>query len=176
MARKKFEPSLVIRDLDHADEVLQQLGEVGRGIKTIEIQMNAAIDAAREEAAKRSAPLIQVQKELEAAIAAYGTTHKEELFRQKRSIELTFGSIGFRLSTKLAPLKGLTWKQVFGRIKNLGFLQGIRVKEEIDKDNLQTWSDDRLTLVGIRKVQTDSFWIETKEEAVPAEGKARVAG
>lgn len=175
MARKKPDPVLIIRDLDHADEVLRQLGEVERAIKTIEIQMNDRILLVKADAAKRSGPLIQARKEFHAALAAFGEARKAELFARRRSIELTFGSMGFRLSTKLKPLVGLTWQKVLSRLKNLGLTDGIRVKEEVDREALETWQDERLELAGVRRVQEEGFWIETKEEELPLEGKARVA-
>ena len=44
---------------------------------------------------------------------------------------------------------------------------GIRVKEEINKDAALGWPDERLELVGLKRQQTDTFFIEISRDHVP---------
>ena len=47
---------------------------------------------------------------------------------------------------------------------------GIRVKEEINKDAAMGWPDERLELVGLKRQQSDTFFIEISKEDVPDNG------
>ena len=59
---------------------------------------------------------------------------------------------------------------VLGKLEELGFEKGIRINKTVNKDVLRTWPDERLELVGARRVEKDDFWYELKgvevEEAV----------
>lgn len=44
---------------------------------------------------------------------------------------------------------------------------GIRTKEEINKDAALGWPDERLELVGLKRQQSDAFFIEIKKDALP---------
>lgn len=45
--------------------------------------------------------------------------------------------------------------------------EGIRTKEEINKDAALGWPDERLELVGLKRQQSDTFFIEISKENVP---------
>ena len=103
---------------------------------------------------------------MEAGLIAYSQFNKLELFRVKRSVELDYGRIGFRKSTELKPKSKITWEMVLQRLKDLAFIEAVRTKESVDKEELQKWPDERLDMVGVRRITKDQFWYETDEEKI----------
>ena len=53
------------------------------------------------------------------------------------------------------------------KLHQYNFTDGIRVKEEVDKDKAAGWPDERLELVGLKRQTSDAFFIEIKRDAVP---------
>lgn len=158
--------AVVIGDLDQAQTALAEIADLARRTATIDLALNAAIDAAKEGAAAEGKPLAERRKELEAALAQFGSLRKAELFKDKRSVDLGFGVIGFRMSTCVKTLPRVTWGMVLEGLKKLGFSEAIRTKEEPNKDVLKEWPDDRLATVGARREVSDTFFIEIPQEAM----------
>lgn len=75
--------------------------------------------------------------------------------------------IGFRLSTSISQLRGVTVEMTIDRMRELKLMEGIRVKESVDKDACGSWPDERLELVGLKRQQKDAFYIEIKTDAIP---------
>jgi len=163
MARVK--PKIeTIGSVNQADRVLAEIGELTRQVGAIEADLNAAIDQAKAEAKARSEPLRERLKSLADSLAAFGEYNKGSLFEKKRSLELVFGVIGFRRSTKLKTKSRFTWAKVLEKLKEYAFDKGIRVKEEVDREELRTWPDERLDVVGVVRVEEDEFYFELKEQ------------
>lgn len=53
------------------------------------------------------------------------------------------------------------------KLRQYNLTDGIRTKEEINKDAALGWPDERLELVGLRRQQTDAFYIEIKADPLP---------
>ncbi|MGE4552908.1 MAG: host-nuclease inhibitor Gam family protein [Desulfovibrionaceae bacterium] len=166
---RRIKPTaVIIGDLTQADGALAELAAFDRELSAIDQAMNQAIDAAKAEAKAKAEPLLARCKVLEAALATFGNLNKAELFGgARRSQELTFGVIGFRRSTRLKPKGRGAWKVILERIKELG-LSAVRIKEEVDKDALAGWPDERLEAVGVVREQADEFYVELKREEVGA--------
>lgn len=165
--RTKPQP-LIIGDLPQADEALRKLAEITREQARIEQGLNEQIDALKAAAKLQMEPLTAARKRLEDALAVFGLQRKDELFGAKRSLDLTFGVIGFRKTTSLRLLAKHTWAMVLGRLQDLNLTEGIRTKLEVDKDELRGWPDARLETVGVRRETTDEFFIEPKLEEIAA--------
>lgn len=177
MARQKPKNVFLIRDVDGVNQALAELGEIKRRIDGIETEMNEKIDQAKMEAGALCAPLQARREALESGVLAFAEYNREELFQKKKSLKLDFGSIGYRKSTSIKTLAKTTWAMVLGRIKELKFTEAIRTKEDVNREVLQTWPDERLVLVGAKRVEEDTFWIELKEESLLAGADApRVQG
>ncbi len=162
MARSKPKAN-IIQDMAQADEVLARIGMLQRSISQIEGQMNASIDKAKAEAKELSAPIKAQIKELETALATFAEFNKADLFTKKRSMELDFGIFGFRKSSKLKTKTKWKWDMVLEKIKEYGFLKAIRLKEDVNKDELRTWPRERLDSVGVELQETDEFYYEIDE-------------
>ena len=76
---------------------------------------------------------------------------------------------GFRTGTpKVEKKRGITWDAALALIKNLE-LPFIRTKEEVDREKIIMRREDpevtgSLAKIGINVVQTETFFIEPKEE------------
>lgn len=164
--RTKPQP-LVIADTAQADEALRQLAEITREQGRIESGMNDQLDQIKAAAKAQQEPLAASRKRLEEALAVFAIQRKDELFGgRKRSLEMVFGTIGFRKASSLRLLAKHTWGQVLQRLLDLNLVQGIRTKLEVDKDELRTWPAERLETVGVKLDTVDEFYLELKQEAL----------
>ncbi len=165
MPRKKPKNLYPIKNLEDANNAMAQIAAIKRELTGIENKMNEDIDRIKAEADIAAAPLNVRLSSIENGLLAFAEFSKEDLFSEKRSKELDFGSIGYRRSRELKPKPKTTWKMVLGRIKELKF-PAIRTKESVDKDELSKWPDERLDLVGARRVKKDTFWYEIDEKKI----------
>lgn len=165
MAQRTKPQPHIIGDLKQADEALRQLAEIDREQRQIESGAQAQIDHVKAVAKAQMEPLAEARKRLEEALAVFGTQKKAELFpEKKRSQELTFGTIGFRRATALRLMAKRTWGSVLERLEALNFTSAIRIKREVDKPAMADWTDEQLETVGVRREQSDEFYIELKQE------------
>ena len=160
MARSKPKQIRAVKSLADANSALAEIGELKRRITLIETEMNEQIDRARAEAEVEAAPLQAQVAQIEAGLQAFAEFSKRELFKEKRSAELDFGTIGFRKSSQIKTKPKFTWKMVLAKLKEMKFATAIRTKEEINKEELSGWPEERLELVGARRVEKDQFWYE----------------
>lgn len=169
MARQK--PAAVIgpiHDNQQADQVLAELAEINRAISGHQDAMNDGIDQMKKACEARCEPFVKHKRALETSLQAYAEYHREELFASKKTVDLLFGQFGYRKSTSLKPGPKNTWAKVLEKLKRLAKRDAIRVRESVDKDELSTWSDDRLEAVGVARESKDQFWYETKEQDLSA--------
>lgn len=166
---KIVQSGVVISTLAEADAALAKLADLRRELSLLEAGMNEAIDNLKQSTALESAPHIEEIVALEAGLSLYSTYYKAELFHDKRSRELDHGIIGWRQSTELQTQPKWTWAMVLGRLKELAMVDGIRTKEEVNKEALREWPDERLSIIGARRVQKDTFFLELKQEVLAEE-------
>ena len=81
-----------------------------------------------------------------------------------KSKEMTFGQVGFRMSTRVILPKKV--ERVIAKLKKLGMGDCIITKETVDKDILKTYAETTILEVGGTLKKTDAFWYETKQEKV----------
>lgn len=172
MAKSKPKNFYPVKDLTAADAALAEIAALKRSTADIETNMNDEIDKIKIEAEAQAAPLQTRLAALENGLLAYAEFKKDELFKDKRSKELDFGSLGYRKSREVKPKPKNTWKMILGRLKELKFKQAIRIKESINKDELHQWPDERLDLIGARRVKKDTFWYEIDEQKIAAKETA----
>jgi phage host-nuclease inhibitor protein Gam len=165
MTRKKPVPTVMVASLQDADKVLEELADLERRASGVKNSMNERIDAAKAEAAEEMLPIEARKKELEGALSAFALMHKGDLFKEKKSRELDFGTLSFRLSTRIVPAgKGITLETMLEKVKELGFLDGVRLKEELNKEAMAGWDDDQLAQVGAKRRAEDVFGYTLKQQ------------
>lgn len=174
MARIKPDP-MVVADRAQAEAALAAMAGLDRRIGEVEASMQEDIDLAKSRASQAAAPLLARRKELADAVAVYAKLNRQELFAKAKSLDLGFGVIGFRASTRIAQIRGITAEMTLEKLRQFNFTDGIRIKEELNKDAALGWPDERLELVGLQRQQRDTFFIEIKKEEVP-EGGASMEG
>lgn len=175
MTSKRVKPEIkipVIKSLEEADAILGRIAELGREVDMINIEMNAEIDEAKRNAESLAEPYKQEVSELNEALVRYATFNRDELFKKKKSLQLTFGSIGFRSSTSLKLLSKWTWKKVLQTLHDLSMNTCIRNKPEVDREALKILSEDKLKAVGCRIVQEDQFFYELSEQNLEGDDAA----
>lgn len=168
MARIKPDPC-VVADRAQCEGALAEIAAIDRKISGIESEMQENIDNAKAKASQQVNPLQARRRELADAIAVYAKLNRQELFAKAKSLDLGFGIIGFRASTRILQIRGITVEMTLEKLHQYNLADGIRIKEEINKDAAMGWPDERLELVGLKRQQLDAFFIEIKKEAVPQE-------
>jgi len=157
-----------IKDNKQADEVLAELAQISRSIEASEADLNQSIAELKAETEAHCEPKIKRKKALETSLMAYAEYNKNELFKDKRSVELLYGFFGYRKSSVLKPISKTTWAMVMGKLKQLGQTNAIRTKQTVDKDELATWPTERLETIDVKRTEKDTFWYETKKEDLDA--------
>lgn len=157
----------IVADRAQCEGALAEMAAIDRKLSTIENEMREAIDAAKSKAGQLAGPLQARRKELADAVAIFAKLNRQELFSKSKSLDMGFGVIGFRASTRIVQLRGVTAEMTLERLHQYNLADGIRVKEEINKDAALGWPDERLELVGLKRQQTDTFFIEISRDDVP---------
>jgi len=174
VARLKPNPHIVA-DRAQAEGALAEMAALDRKIAAAEADMQESIDNAKARAAQACAPLAARRKELADAVAVYAKLNRTELFRTAKSLDMGFGMIGFRCSTKVVQINGVTPEMTLERLRQYNLTDGIRTKEELNKEAALGWPDERLELVGLRRRTADAFFIEIKKDSVPDGGSSGAA-
>ena len=157
---------LTIKDVPQVEGALAEMSAISRKLSLIEGAMNEEIDSAKARAQQESASLIARYNELEKAVKAFGTLNKSRLFFEKRSLELAFGTISFRQSTRITLQRRVTEEMALQALRELGLSEGIRVKEELDRTAMSDWPDSKLETVGMKRRTVDTISVEVKSEAL----------
>ena len=153
---------IVLKNLDDADKTLQKLCEIESQLETIDNTADEEMAAIKERAATEGKLLREQHKEYIAALEAYAAYYREELFRDRKSLERPFGTFGYRK----APDSIHVCKETADLLKQHGLDEYIRVKIEPDKEAMLSLSEDTLTLVRASRRSKEDFFVEPKREQV----------
>ena len=159
MARYKPTPER-LENLEDANEVLRNLGLLEREIEQIDAEAQKQIGEIKAAAAKQGEPLRKRIAELTGKIQVYADYKKADLFKDRKSIELVFGTFGYRKSTSISVKK--TTVSLLEKLKLSKF---IRVEKQPDKEAIKEMDDEALAQVdAVRKVKDDFFCESNREE------------
>lgn len=156
----------IVANLPQAEGALAEMAAIDRKLAIIEASMNTAIDAAKTHARQEGEPLLERRKALADAVGTFAALNKSDLFTRQRSLDLAFGVIGFRQSAQLAQQTRITAAMTLEKLREYGFTDAIRTKDEVNKEAMAGWPDERLELVGMKRRHLDTFFIEIKVEEV----------
>ncbi len=163
MARHK--PAVLgIRGLDAANMVLKEIGLLEGHIEKIDAEAHEAIAEIKATAAKAGERARKKIAELASMLGAYAQSEKGELFKDKKSIQLSFGVFGFRRSTSIRIKK-----DTVELLKKLEHHECVRVKEEADKEAMANLDDDTLAQVDAVRKTKDDFFCEADRERINEE-------
>lgn len=157
MARKRIDGTQ-FSSWNDVDQALQRIGELDRDLGMIEAGANEQIDKLKERAKEDAAPLTTEKLRLEAAMKEYCEANRAE-FAKLKTRELTFGSVGFRLSSRIVIKRVADTLQA---LKDFGLAHCIRTKEECDKEAMKALDSETLANVGAALKQENAFGYEIK--------------
>jgi phage host-nuclease inhibitor protein Gam len=149
-----------IDSLEDANLVLKEIGLLEREIAAIDAEGDKRIAEIKAETAKKGEEFRKRVIDNAALLGAYAQYNRAELFKDKKTVDLSFGVFGYRKSTSISVKK-----TTLDLLKKLRLKKFIRVKEEPDKDAMAAMTDDALAQVdAVRKVKNDFFCEANKEE------------
>lgn len=161
MARKRVtDPQL--KNWEEVDACLKAMGDAENELSVITAEMNAAIAQAKKEAEERAAQFKETIKQNEGKIREFTTVRKEDL--KGKSKQLTFGTVGFRQSTKL--LLPSDTAEVILKLRQNGMADCINVKETINKDTVKSYPEEDILRIGGYLQKSDTFWYETDKDTL----------
>jgi len=149
-----------LEDLEDVNSALREMALLEREIEQIDSEAQRQIADIKGDAAKKGEPIRARIIEISTKIGAYAEYNKDDLFKDRKSVELTFGCFGFRKSTSISVKK--TTLELLRKLKLERF---IRVKEEADKEAMAELDDETLAQVdAVRKTRNDFFCEANREE------------
>lgn len=161
MARKRLSGTQ-LESWEEVDTCLAEIGRIDRELSLLEAAQQEAIDKVKADTKAAAEPLAGKKAGLEMAIKEFAEANRAEFLKAKTR-ELTFGTVGFRLSTKVVIRRVADTLQA---LKDLGLTQCIRLKEECDKEAMRDLPLETLHAVGCALKQEDAFGYEIKREAL----------
>jgi phage host-nuclease inhibitor protein Gam len=154
--------------IEEAEKFLLQYTNACSNLKKLEAELELRMNALRAE--YEDEILEQVDKKSFAfEKLEIFATNNQEYFEARKSIEFTFGTLGFRMGTpKLKTLKGFTWSRVLEKVKK-HVPDFVRVKEELNKEELISYRNDKTITalyktIGVEVVQEETFFVQPKTE------------
>ncbi|MCE5243759.1 MAG: host-nuclease inhibitor Gam family protein [Syntrophobacteraceae bacterium] len=144
------------------DATMEEMGRTDLEIAEVEADLGRRLYDLINVYGGRLSSLRTKRSGLEALIAAY-CLHRKHEFARKRSRQLTFGKIAFRVAEKIEIPSGLEGT-VIATLKRLGFGDCVEVRERIDRSALRKLPDVDLARCGVRRVREDHFRIEPNIE------------
>jgi len=158
-----------IRNWEDVDLALKELGELEIKKNLVEGVLNETIAKAKAEAKEELEPVIKRAKELTKMIEIFAASKKDE-FAKKRSKELTFGKVGFRLVTSVpVPRDKQRVEALIKSLKAFGLDDCVIYEEKPNKDKLKELDDSTLAKLGLEKKVKDSFRVEPFLEKIKGE-------
>lgn len=160
MARKRVVEAPSLHSWEDVNDALRQIAEVQIALGEIQSDMQKQILGAQKVAEEQSKPLNDNVAKLEREIKSFVTDHRDEMGKTK-SVVLTFGEVGFRLSTSVSlPRAKEKLEEIIRRLKSRQMTDCIVVEEKVSKEALKKYGEDTVNAVGATWKQSDVFGYE----------------
>ena len=160
MARKRVVEAPSLHSWEDVNDALRQIAEAQIALGEIQSDMQKQILGAQKVAEEQSKPLNDNVAKLEREIKSFVTDHRDEMGKTK-SMVLTFGEVGFRLSTSVSlPRAKEKLEEIIRRLKSRQMTDCIVVEEKVSKEALKKYGEDTVNAVGATWKQRDVFGYE----------------
>lgn len=160
MARKRVVEAPSLHSWEDVNDALRQIAEAQIALGEIQSDMQKQILGAQKVAEEQSKPLSDNVAKLEREIKSFVTDHRDEMGKTK-SMVLTFGEVGFRLSTSVSlPRAKEKLEEIIRRLKSRQMTDCIVVEEKVSKEALKKYGEDTVNAVGATWKQSDVFGYE----------------
>ena len=162
MARKKVTSAPALADWSAVDSALRDIRECQHTLAERSVQRDRQIDSIKADYTQAALPLQSRMKALESDVKAYVDMHRAELDGKSRT--LTFGTVGYRVSSKLMLASGRV-AEAIATLKALGHAELVKTTETLDREALRRQPGELLQQVGayIRTVDEFYYDVSTKE-------------
>ena len=145
---------------------MQRMGEIDIALADIAGEATLKINQIKEEAKKKAAGLENERKHLEKSITIFCENNKSD-FAKKRSRELNFGTVGYRLVKAVSiPRDKEKMASLLKNLKAYGHPDCIVLSEKPDKDKIAELEDSEIVKLGLKRTVKDSFRIQPKIEKI----------
>ncbi|GHV76485.1 hypothetical protein AGMMS49942_13060 [Spirochaetia bacterium] len=149
-----------IESLEDANLTLKEIGLLERELETIDGDAHKQIVEIKTTAVKAGEPIRKRIADLSALLGAFAEYNRTELFKDKKTVQVSFGIFGYRKSTSISVKK-----TTLELLEKLGMDKYIRVKKEPDKEAMAGLDDEALAQVdAVRKLKDDFYCEADKEE------------
>lgn len=173
MARKRVLEAPSLHSWEDVNDALRQIAEAQIALGDIESEMQKQVIGAQKVAEQQGKPHRDEIARLEREIKTFVTEHRDEMGKSK-SMTLTFGEVGFRLSTSISlPRAKEKIEEIIRKLKSRQMTDCIVVEEKVSKEALKKYGEDTVNAVGATWKQTDAFGYEVniaKLEQIKAGG------
>lgn len=160
MARKRVVEAPSLHSWEDVNDALRQIAEAQIALGEIQSDMQKQILGAQKVAEEQSKPINDNVAKLEREIKSFVTDHRDEMGKTK-SMVLTFGEVGFRLSTSVSlPRAKEKLEEIIRRLKSRQMTDCIVVEEKASKEALKKYGEDTVNAVGATWKQSDVFGYE----------------
>ena len=160
MARKRVVEAPSLHSWEDVNDALRQIAEAQIALGEIQSDMQKQILGAQKVAEEQSKPLNDNVAKLEREIKSFVTDHRDEMGKTK-SMVLTFGEVGFRLSTSVSlPRAKEKLEEIIRRLKSRQMTDCIVVEEKVSKEAMKKYGEDTVNAVGATWKQSDVFGYE----------------
>lgn len=156
---------------DDVDVLLEAMGRIDLELALIDTDYGTRLMDLLSEYRDRVAGPAAERRGIEEAVREFCGRHKAE-FAKKRSRQLYYGKVGYRVAERIAIPKGKE-DIVVKTLLALGLTECLRTTVRPDLEAMRKLTDADLARCGARREKTDHFKIEPNLEAVAKKtGKA----
>ena len=163
MARKKVIAEPVLKDWAAVDGALRDIRECQHALTEMSVERDRRLDDIKSEYAGKALPLENRIKRLESDVKAYVDAHRAELTGKSR--RLTFGTVGYRLSSKLI-LPTQKAADAIAILKAAGRYELLKITESLDREALKKQPETLLDKIGAYVQQSDTFFYDVQDPPV----------
>lgn len=168
MARKRIIEAPALKSWEDVNDALRQIAEAQIALGDIESEMQKQIVGAKKAAEQQSKPYNDRVAKLEREIKDFVEDHREDMGKAKSKV-LTFGEVGFRLSTSVSlPKAKEKLEEIIRRLKARQMMDCIVVEEKVSKEALKKYGEDTVAAVGATYKQKNVFGYDVYLERLEA--------
>jgi phage host-nuclease inhibitor protein Gam len=170
MARRK-KVQVIAPDKSELPAIMKSYKDAESELKKIQAEKELKIAKIREQYTDREMQYDTVLSICTDKLEAYAVANRESEFSKKKSMELSHGSIGFRVGQwKVSQRLGFKVAQSLALLRDKAY-RFVRQKEEIDKEAIinEREREEVMAIVrecGLELTQEETFYIKTKEETL----------
>lgn len=167
MARVRIPDAPLLQSWDEANSALLEIAQAEIALANIEGEMNVKINTIKDEAERAAAPIRERISELNKQLKSFAELNRPD-FGKAKSKALTFGEIGFRVSSSIV-IKAAMIPKVIDNLRKLGMEDCVKVQETVNKEVLKTYPEENIIQSGATIKRSDTFWYETDKQQLMEE-------